>query len=200
MHPWCVGCENQGRPRAVGNGRTRGKSDGGIDAGEAGGGEPPRRVSGGRCARSRPHRCGRRSPTRCGARCAKRSAGARARAETRARRFVYGAVPEPVRGAAGTGEARGAARDEAEASPAAGAAGEGERGEVPDERGAQRRREETTAVRRTMRSNMATGVPVRQRRGAKRAAGQAERAVSEANGGARDTRPKGRDRAAGSAG
>ena len=40
----------------------------------------------------------------------------------------------------------------------------------------------------------------RQRRRAQRAAGQAERAVSEANGGARDTRPKGRDREAGSTG
>ena len=34
-----------------------GKSDGGIDAGEAGGGEPPRRLSGGRCGRSRRQSC-----------------------------------------------------------------------------------------------------------------------------------------------
>ena len=31
------------------DGQSSGKSDGGIDAGEAGGREPPRRVSGGRC-------------------------------------------------------------------------------------------------------------------------------------------------------
>ena len=39
-----------------------------------------------------------------------------------------------------------------------------------------------------------------ERRRAKRAAGQGDRAESEANGDARDTRPKGRDRVAGSAG
>jgi len=34
-----------------------GMSEGGIDAGEAGGGEPPRRLSGGRCGRSRRQAC-----------------------------------------------------------------------------------------------------------------------------------------------
>ena len=124
VHQRCVRCESQSRPRAVGNGRARCKSDGEVGAGDRIRPKPPRRVSGGRSARSRrqscaarcrrrrrrcPHRCGRRSTARCGARCAKRSAGARARAETPARRFVHGAVPEPVRGAACTGEARSAA-------------------------------------------------------------------------------------------
>ena len=45
--------------------------------------------------------------------------------------------------------------------PAAGAAGQGERGEVADERGAQHRREETTAVEHTMLVNMAPSVPGR---------------------------------------
>ena len=48
--------------------------------------------------------------------------------------------------------------------PAAGAAGQGERGEDCDEQGAQRRREEDAAVERTMRSNLGASVPVWQRR------------------------------------
>ena len=39
------------------DGQICGMSDGGIDAGEAGGGEPPRRLSGGRCGRSRRQSC-----------------------------------------------------------------------------------------------------------------------------------------------
>ena len=70
--------------------------------------------------------------------------------------------------------------------PAAGAAGQGERGEVADERGAQRRREERTAGWRTMPSNMATNASSRQRRRAQRGAGQAERAATAGSGGARD--------------
>ena len=46
----------------------------------------------------------------------------------------------------------------------AGAAGEGERSEDPDERGAQRRREEDAAVEPAMRSNVVTSVSGRQRR------------------------------------
>ena len=64
--------------------QSSGKSDGGIDAGEAGGGEPPRRLSGGRCGRGRrqscaarwrrrgrrcSQSCGHQCPARCGAKC-----------------------------------------------------------------------------------------------------------------------------------
>ena len=94
------------------------------------------------------------------------------------RRVVHRAAREPVDGEAGTGE----------------------RGEHRDERGAQRRGEEDKAVTATTPSNRATSVSFRQRRGAQRAAGQTECAATEGSGGARDTRPKGRDRAAGSAG
>ena len=48
--------------------------------------------------------------------------------------------------------------------PAAGAAGQGERGEDFDERGAQRQREEDAAEERTMRSNLGASVSARQRR------------------------------------
>ena len=68
------------------------------------------------------------------------------------------------------------------------------RGEVCDERGAKRRREENAGVTAATPASRATSVSVRQRRGAKRAAGQAERGMSEANGGDRDcsgNRPKG---------
>ncbi len=53
------------------DGRIRGMSDGGIDAGEPGGGEPPRRLSGGRCGRSRGQSCAARCRRRrrCGAKC-----------------------------------------------------------------------------------------------------------------------------------
>jgi len=58
------------------------------------------------------------------------------------RRIVHGKVPERMHGAAD----------------------QGERGEHPDERGAQRRREEDTAVTVTMLSNRSTSVPSRHRR------------------------------------
>ena len=56
------------------------------------------------------------------------------------------------------------AHDGGEAQRIAIMSGDSERGEVPDERGAERRREETTVVRRTMRSNLAATVSSRQRR------------------------------------
>ena len=119
----CINDASGVRPKAAPGGR-----DGrigsievrGIDAGEPGGGEPPRRVSGGRCARSRrqscaarcrrrrrrrPHRCGRDCAARCGARCAKRSAGARARAETRA---THGVQPRRAEARTPTSAARSA--------------------------------------------------------------------------------------------
>ena len=71
-------------------------------------------------------------------------------------------------------------------------AGEGERSEDPDERGAQRRSEEDAAVEPAMRSNVATSVS-----GRHAAVSAASRRASGARGGARDTRPKGRDRASG---
>ena len=73
------------------DGRICGMSDGGIDAGEPGGGEPSRRLSGGRCGRSRrqscaarcrrrgrncPHWCGHYCTARCGAKCGRAPQGA----------------------------------------------------------------------------------------------------------------------------
>ena len=83
LHHRCVGCENQ-TPTGVQTARNPRESDGGIDAGDAGGGEPPRRMSGGRSGRSRrqscaarcrrrwrrrPQSCGHDCPARCGAKC-----------------------------------------------------------------------------------------------------------------------------------
>ena len=48
-------------PRGGQDGQICGMSDGGIDAGEAGGREPPRRLSGGGCGRSRRQSCAARS-------------------------------------------------------------------------------------------------------------------------------------------
>ena len=77
------GVESKAAPGGQ-DGRICGMSDGGIDAGEAGGGEPPRRLSGGRCGRSRrqscaarcrrrrrwcPRWCGQQCTARCGAKC-----------------------------------------------------------------------------------------------------------------------------------
>ena len=62
--------------------------------------------------------------------------------------------------------------------PAAGAAGQGERGEHRDERGAQRGREEDTAVPRAVRLNEAPACRSGNGGERQRAAGQAERAVS----------------------
>ena len=134
----------------------------GIDAGEPGGGEPPRRVSGGRCARSRrqscaarcrrlgrrcPHWCGHDCTARCGAKC---GSAPQERAHERRHRC------------AGWCTAQCASRWTAKPTPA--------RHEVPpaeprrcphrDERGAQRRREEDAAVRGTMRSKRAPCVPL----------------------------------------
>ena len=150
LHRRCVGCENSRPPRAVRDGQSSGKSDGGIDAGETGRSKPPRRLSGTAVStllravvrgtvpassavvpalvRARLHGAV-RSEVRA------RSAGARARAETPVRRVVHGVVRSPVHGAAGTGEARSAPA-RAEAMREVGAAGEGERGEERDERGA----------------------------------------------------------------
>ena len=50
------GVESKAAPGGQ-DGRICGMSDGEIDAGEAGGGEPPRRLSGGRCGRSRGQSC-----------------------------------------------------------------------------------------------------------------------------------------------
>ena len=74
-----------------------------------------------------------------------RSTGARARATIPGLRVVHQAVRSTVRGEAGTGEAR-SAPGASRAMPAAGAAGQGERGEDRDERRAKRRREEDAAV------------------------------------------------------
>ena len=68
--------------------------------------------------------------------------------------------------------------------------GEAGTGEDRNERGAQRRREEDAEVRRTMPSNQAATAASRRASGA--------RSERNASGGARDTRPKGRDREASS--
>ena len=119
-------------------------SEGGIDAGEAGGGEPPRRLSDGRCGRSRrqscaarcrrrrrwcPHRCGHQYTARCGAKCGGAPQERTHECSERcggscASRCAAKPAPGDVRGAPGR----------AEAMPAAGAAGQGERGERCDER------------------------------------------------------------------
>ena len=126
--------------------------------------EPRRRMSGGRCGRSRrqscaarcrrrwrscPHWCGQWCMAQCGARCT--------------------AKPTPA--------THGAPGRQAEALPAAGAAGQGERGEHCDEHGAQRRREEHTAVERPMPSMMTTTVADRQRRRAQRPKGAEARGI-----------------------
>ena len=97
-----AGCINDAsgvKPKAAPggqDGRICGMSDGGIDAGEPGGLEPPRRLSGGRCGRSRrqpcearcrrrrrkrphecPHLCGHQCRARCAARCTAKPAPAR---------------------------------------------------------------------------------------------------------------------------
>ncbi len=79
-------------------------------------------------------------------------------------KVVHRAVREPADGEADTGGARSVVATSRWALPAAGAAGQGERGEHPDERGAKRRREEDTAVTTTTPSNLGRGVSVRQRR------------------------------------
>ena len=158
------GVESKAAPGGQ-DGRICGMSDGGIDAGEAGGGEPPRRLSGGRCGRSRgqscaarcrrrrrccPHWCGQQCTARCGAKCGRapqerpHECGGDCAGWCASR---CAAKPAP-------GDARGAP-DRAEAMPAAGAAGQGERGGGRDERCAKRRREETAAVVPTMPSNAA---------------------------------------------
>ena len=89
MQP-CADCINDAsgvEPKAAPggqDGRICGMSDGEIGAGEPGGGEPSRRLSGGRCGRSRrqscaarcrrrgrkcPHWCGHDCTARCGAKC-----------------------------------------------------------------------------------------------------------------------------------
>ena len=74
---------------AVRNGQICGMSDGGIGAGEAGGGEPPRRLSGGHCGQrrrqSRAARCRRRRQWRPHRRGGKCNATRRALREARAR-------------------------------------------------------------------------------------------------------------------
>ena len=153
------------------DGQICGMSDGGIDAGEAGGREPPRRLSGGRCCRSRgqscaarcrrrrrwcSHWCGHYCTARCGAKCGRvpqerpHEWSERCSGRCAAR---CAAKPAP-------GDARGAA-DRAEAMPAAGAAGQGDRDEVCDECYAKRRREESAAVMRALPSNAAPAVAVR---------------------------------------
>ena len=147
------------RPKAAPGGRD--SRIGSIEVREIGAGdlrrsEPPRRLSGGRCGRSRrqscaarcrrrrrccPHRCGQSCTAQCGGRCPAKPATA-----------THGVLPR-----------------RAEAMPAAGAAGQGERGEAGDERGAQRRREDDEAgVRRRVREGCT----------ACRALCQAERGVS----------------------
>ena len=86
---------------------------------------------------------------------------ARAEVSALVRTPVHGAVRSQVRGEAGTGDARSAPGDQAEALPAAGVAGQGERGEVRDEHGAQRRGEEDTAVTLSVSSNVAATVSAR---------------------------------------
>ena len=112
---------------AIRDGRKRSISEGGIDAGETGGSEPPRRVSGRRCGRNRSQSCAARCRRRrrsclhwCGRQCTARYGIRCGNCPHRRRTKCAGAT---------------------EAMPAAGAVGQGERDEGRDERGAQRWRE-----------------------------------------------------------
>ena len=167
LHQRCVGCETQGRPgrsgRPIerqerwGNRRRRSRRRGAATAIEW------------RALRREPQAVVRstlpeaeaavtalvRTPLRGAVRSEvrARSAGAPAR--------VQRAVREPVRRRCpASGDARGA-RGRAEAMPAAGAAGQGERGEVCDERCAKRRREENAAVVLTLPLNIPPPATVR---------------------------------------
>ena len=218
--PPCAPCIRDAsgvRPKAapaVRNGLSSSISVREIVAGDGGSSEPPRRLSGGKCSgsctvscaarrRSRrrrcPHLCGRDCTARCGAKCAD---APQERAHERRHRCAGWCIAQCASRwtAKPTPATHGVRPRRAEAMPAAGVAGQGERGEHGDERGAQRRRAECTAVTAAMPANRGTSVSFRQRRGAQRAAGQTKCAATEGSGGARDTRPKGRDRAAGSAG
>ena len=125
-----------------------------------------------------------------------RSAGARARVQRALRRGVH----EPVCGEAGTGDARGApGRAGGDARSRRSRPGRARRGLRRAWREAPARGGRGGSPNEVVERCADGGGPARGGE-RQRAAGQAERAVSEANGGARDTRPKGRDRAAGSAG
>ena len=167
LHQRCVGCETQSRPgrygtaieqqQRWGNRRRRSRRRGAATANEW------------------------RSP-RTEPKAVARSALPKARAEVSAlvRARLHGAVH---------GEApatHGVRRRRAEAKPAAGAAGQGERSEFRDERGAQRRGEEDTAVTLAVPSNVATTVSARHTAGSaasRRASGaRSERQRTEARG------------------
>ena len=147
MQP-CADCINDAsgvEPKAAPggqDGRICGMSDGEIGAGEPGGGEPSRRLSGGRCGRSRrqscaarcrrrgrkcPHWCGHDCTARCGAKCGRGSAGAPAR------------VRRALREAPARGERGGGSNDAVErCADGGGSARGGERSEPPGKRSAQR--------------------------------------------------------------
>ena len=144
----CVGCETQGRPGRSGTAKPAASTLGKSTPAKPAEWQPPRRLSGGACrgccrqsCGARCRRLGRKCPHLCGHRC---TAWCAARCT---------AKPAPA-----THEVR---RRRAEAQPVAGAAGQGERGEFRDERGAQRRGEEDTAVTLAVPSNMATTVSAR---------------------------------------
>ena len=161
QHQRCVGCENQGRPGRSGRPIQRQERWGNRRRGTRRRGAAAALER--RAVRREPQAVVRstlpeattavsavmrtRLPGAVRSEVRERSAGARARAETPARPVVHGTVRSEVRGEASAGDA-----------------GQGERGEDGDERGAQRRREENPAVERTMRSSRAAGVPGRQRR------------------------------------
>ena len=104
-HPWrdlhqrCVRCENQ-PPKGVETATNPRESDGGIDAGEAGGMEPPRRLM----------RAAMRSEPRAVVR------STLPQASTVRPERVQGAVRSSVRGEAGTSDARSAKGDARSAS------------------------------------------------------------------------------------
>ena len=160
----CVGCETQGRPGRSGTANVQHQRSGNRHR-RSRRREPPRRLSGGQCGRSRrqsraarcrrpgrkcPHWCGHDCTAQCGAWCA--------------------AKPAPA--------THGVRWRRAEAKPEAGAAGQGERSEF--------RREAEAAVTRPVASNEVPAVSVRHTAGSaasRRASGaRSERERTEARG------------------
>ena len=182
LQPAAWGVEPKAAPGGQ-DGRICGMSDGEIDAGEAGGGEPSRRLSGGRCGRSRRQSCAARCRRR-GRKMSRTRAGTSARARCAARCAAKLGTERPhgVQRAPSGGDARS-------------------RRSRP---GRARRRSATSAVRnasarrtrrwsQAMPSNAAPTVSGTSARGGERSefSGQAERAASEASGGDEGLQPEG---------
>ena len=115
LQPAAFRCEAE-TPKGVQIATNPRESEGGIDAGEPGGGEPTRRLSGGRSGRSRGQSCAarcrrrrRRCPQSCGQHCRARC---KARCAAKPAPATHGVLPRragamPATGAGGGGERSG---------------------------------------------------------------------------------------------